>query len=87
MVNPELVSVWMMDAPAPAENPATLGELAKARQAKVDEGTSAWRKMAVGVLLQIPKVVVVFEMTGRGLTISTTSWVIPGGQPLATGVT
>ena len=62
-------------------------ELRKARHAKVAPGTSAWRKIAVGVLLQSWNVVVVFAITGRGFTVSTTFCVIPGGHPLAWGVT
>ena len=84
---PALKSVWLIENPPPPEKPVTAGELPKARQAKVDPGTSACSKIAVEVLLQSWKDVVIFEITGRGLTTSKTFWETPGAHPLAAGVT
>jgi hypothetical protein len=76
-----------MDEPFPFAYPVTLPLLPKARHANVEPGTSPWRKIAVDALLQIWKIVWVFDITGRGFTVSITFCVVPGGHPFACGVT
>jgi len=82
-----LTRVWTIKGPLPLLYPDTEGALPNARQAKVEPVTSACRAMDVEVLLQIDEVVTALVITGRGLTVSTTGRVAPGGQLFAVGVT
>ena len=69
--------------PDPAEKPETCGVKPEADQVKVEPGTLDWGIILVTAAEHCWKEVTGLVTAGLGLTVTTTSWAIPGGQPHA----